>query len=101
MQIEIEQKYKRYGTDTWFPEQLNARLLLGNVSINGATPVANMRTYLKNVKIGNVLKKKNLSRAKVTITDDAVTDAPEILAQYRIDSLTEQENYTYHFMISQ
>ena len=98
--IEIEQRYKRYNERTWFPEQLNAKIILGDVSVNNAVPTANMRTYLRNVKIGVDIKPKNISRAVVSIADDASDNAEELLDLYRKDSLDERELRTYEFMDS-
>ena len=98
--IEIEQKYKRYDERTWFPDQLNARILLGSASVNGATPEARLRTYLRNVQLGAELKAKNISKAVVTIADDARKRADDLLIEYRQDSLDSREARTYEFMDS-
>ncbi len=100
IQIEIEQKYARYDERTWFPDQLNAQIIIGNASVNGAKPEARMRTYLKNVQIGTDLKPKNISRAVVSIAENANYKAEEILAKYRRDSLDDREQRTYEFMDS-
>ena len=98
--VEIEQKYQRYDERTWFPEQLNAQVFLGNVLLNGAQPEARMRTYLRNVEIGAQLKAKDISRALVTVADDATNNAEQRLAQYRRDTLDARERRTYEFMDS-
>lgn len=99
VQIEIEQKYKRLDERTWFPDQLNARVLFGNVEVEGALPEATVRTYIQNVTIGQEIKAKNISRAVVTIADDA-RERGDLLLQYRRDSLDSREERTYEFMDS-
>jgi hypothetical protein len=98
--IEIEQKYKRYNDRTWFPDQLNATVILGSASVNGATPEARLRTYLRNVQLGAELQPKKISKAVVTIADDARDKADQLLLQYRQDSLDSREARTYEFMDS-
>lgn len=98
--IEIEQKYRRYDERTWFPDQLNAKIILGMASVNGAAPEARARTYLRNVQLDAQLKPKDISRAVVSIADDARHNADELLVRYRQDTLDNRESTTYQFMDS-
>lgn len=98
--ISIEQRYKPYAPHIWFPDQLSAEISFGTIAINEFSPVAKVRTYLKDIKIGEDLKKKDISRAEVTIDELAVDNADKILGQYRVDSISEQEANTYTFMDS-
>jgi hypothetical protein len=98
--ISIEQRYKPYAPHIWFPDQLSAVIHIGAMKINEYTPVARVRTYLKDVKVGEDLAKKDISRAQVTIDELAVTDADKILAQYRVDTLSAKEERTYTWLDS-
>lgn len=98
--IEIEQHYRLHGDSTWFPDQLNARLIFYNILVNGAYPEASSRTYLKDVNLNQPLAKKDISRATVSINDDVNERAPELLARYRHDSLNPREKRTYEFIDS-
>lgn len=100
VQIEIEQKYKRLDERTWFPEQLNARIRFSNVGLQGAAPEATVRTYIQDVTIGESIKPKDISRALVTVADDARENADDLLVKYRRDSLDLREERTYQFMDS-
>lgn len=98
--IAIEQRYKPYAPHIWFPDQLTAEISFGTISMNNFKPVARARTYLKDIQVGADIKKKDISRAQVTIDELAVTDADKILNQYRVDSISAQEQNTYTFMDS-
>ena len=98
--ISIEQRYKSYAPHIWFPDQLSAEISFGTIAINNLRPVAKARTYLKDINIGNELKKRNISKAQVTIDELAVDNADKILEQYRVDSISKQEANTYSFMDS-
>ncbi len=98
--ISIEQRYKPYAPHIWFPDQLSAVIHFGSMKINEFTPVARVRTYLNDVKVGEDIAKKDISRAQVTIDELAVTDADKILAQYRVDTLSAKEERTYTWLDS-
>ena len=98
--ISIEQRYKPYAPHIWFPDQLSAVIHFGSFKINEFTPVAHVRTYLNDVKVGEDIAKKDISRAQVTIDELAVTDADKILAKYRVDTLTGKEARTYTWLDS-
>ena len=98
--ISIEQRYREYAPHIWFPDQLSANIRFSSIQLNGVQPIALMRTYLKDVKIGEDLKKKNISRAEVTIDELAVSNADKILAEYRVDTISKKEQNTYHVLDS-
>ena len=98
--ISIEQRYKPYAPHIWFPDQLSAEITFGSIAINEFKPVARVRTYLKDVQVGQDLKKRSISKAEVTIDELAVSNADKILGQYRVDSISAQEANTYTFMDS-
>lgn len=97
MGITIEQHYKKFGDNTWFPVQLNAEMDFASISVNNVNPIGKIRTTLKDIKINPVLNRKDISRAEITINDDAVKDAELILPKYRTDTLSDRENTTYVF----
>ncbi|MGB0177793.1 MAG: DUF5686 family protein, partial [Owenweeksia sp.] len=102
IQVEIEQLYKRYGDHTWFPTQLNAHLKMNNLSFNDAHPYGKLRTYLKDIKLNPELKKKDISRADLTITEQATDSlkAEQMLEVFRVDSLDGREKETYRVVDS-
>lgn len=100
LEISIEQRYQKFGNDTWFPVQLNAEMNFASLTINDINPYGKIRTYLKEVKINPELKAREISRADISINDDAVENADSILPQFRTDSLSSQESKTYVFMDS-
>lgn len=100
LEIRIRQQYKRFGPHRWFPVQLDADLDFKTVKINDAYPYAKMRTYLSKIQIDKELRKKDISRAEVTIAPDAVDNAEELLNEYRTDTLEARELRTYEFMDS-
>jgi hypothetical protein len=100
LQVTIEQQYKKVGDHTWFPSQLNAELEFRTIQINDVKPYGKMRTYIKDINIGEKLKRKEISRATMTIDDDAVKNADTLLAQFRVNPITEREAATYKTMDS-
>lgn len=98
--ITIEQQYKKFGDHSWFPVQLNAELEFTNINFNNTSPYGRMRTYIKDVNLAPKLKRKDISRAAMTVADDAVKQADKILAQNRHSAITEQEANTYTTMDS-
>lgn len=98
--ISIEQRYKPYAPHIWFPDQLSAEIHFSSISVNGFSPVANVRTYLHDVKVGADITKRDISRAQITIDELATTNADQILKSYRIDTLNTKEARTYSFMDS-
>lgn len=98
--ITIEQQYKRFGDHTWFPLQLNAEIILGNIIVGNAVPYARMRTYLKDVNLNAPLKRKDISRADMSIDEKAVDNADKILLDMRVDSLSAKEAETYRVIDS-
>lgn len=99
-QVSIEQRYKAYSPHVWFPDQLSAEIRFESMSVNSLSPIAKVRTYLKDVEVGSDLEKKNISRAQVTIDELAVDNAEKILGQYRVDTLSAQEARTYTWLDS-
>ena len=102
IQVEIEQLYKRYGDRTWFPVQLNAHLKMNSFSINNAKPYGMLRTYLKDINLSPELRKKDISRADLTITELATDSlkAEQLLDNFRVDSLDSRERETYRVVDS-
>ncbi len=102
IEVEIEQLYKRYGDHTWFPTQLNAHIRMNNLSFNDAKPYGKLRTYLKDIDLNPELKRKDISRADLTITEQASDSsrAEELLQIFRIDTLDRRERETYRVVDS-
>lgn len=98
--ISVEQRYKPYAPHIWFPDQLNAEIEFTNLIVGEFTPIAHVKTYLSDVKVGEDIKKRDVSKAQVTIDELAVIDADKILRQYRVDTLSDKEERTYNFMDS-
>ena len=98
--VSIQQLYRKFGDHTWFPIQLNAELQFPKIEIGHIYPYGRIRTYLKDVSINPTLNKKDISRADITVSDNAVDKKNPYLIDYREDSLTTQEKGTYRFLDS-
>ncbi len=98
--VSIEQQYIEYSPGLWFPDQLSAEIVFASLTANGANPYARMRTYLKDVKIGEELKRRDISTASITIDELAVENGEKLLNQYRVDTVSAKEEATYHFLDS-
>ncbi len=97
--IRIEQQYKNRGGH-WFPNQLHADLRIPGVVVNNLPLEARFRSYLKDIVIEGELRKKDISRALVSIDELATENAEPLLMDYRTDSLDLREQRTYEFMDS-
>lgn len=98
--VTISQEYKRYGKNSWFPEEFKARIDFNNIEVNNIEPYAYMRKKLFEVDLAPELKKSAIQRSSVYIEEDAASNAESILKDYRLDTLNAKENRTYTMMDS-
>lgn len=99
--IKIQQLYEKIDGKAWFPTQLNTTLSLGSILVNDMPVVGLGTTYLDSIKIDPPLK-RSMFRGKVSleVAKTAGKQSENNLDNYRVDSLTQRDLNTYHFMDS-
>ncbi len=108
--MKIQQKYKlieENGNKKWFPVQLNTDLIINSESIvlgsdGGATfkLIGIGKSYLKDIKLNPELNKKEFGHIALEVNEDAHKKDDEFWNEYRIDSLTKRDKFTYHIIDS-
>jgi len=109
--IHIQQKYDYVNHKQWFPIQLNTDWVYNNITLSDSTlssgnTVVNpddehnklkvvTRSYIKDIVLDTVLRKRDFGRVEVEIKDNAAKQPDSIWNKYRNDSLTLKEKHTY------
>ena len=93
--LKVQQRYTQINDEDWFPKQLNFTIELKetDLSIDG-------KTYLKNIKFIDKLKRKDFSEVALKYEEDAAEKKKDFWDDYRIDSLSKKEQVTYHVIDS-
>lgn len=115
--IHIQQKYEYVNSKQWFPVQLNTdwyynnSVLSDSAIIFGSKAPINpddehnklkvvSRSYIKNIVLDTVLRKREFGRVEVEVDNDASDKSEDFWNKYRIDTLTKKEKRTYRFIDS-
>ena len=96
--IKIQQQYENIAGH-WFPVQLNTDLRFNNL-LKGVPLVGIGKTYLQNVKINDQNIDAPFNRFDLEIESKSSQETEDFWATYRVDSLTEKDWATYHFLDS-
>ncbi len=104
LSFRVQQKYECIDGQYWFPVQLNTDLLLQHVAVSADSvqyPLVGIgKSYIKDIRINTELTKKEFSNVEIEVMPDAYSKADQLLAIYRIDSLSKREASTYDFIDS-
>ena len=111
LSINIQQKYDYIKNKQWFPVQLNTDWVYNNITLSDTTissgnEVVNpddehnklkvvTRSYIKDIVLDTVLKKKDFSRVEVEVANNASKQSDSIWNKYRNDTLSMKEKNTY------
>jgi len=109
--IHIQQKYEYVNHKQWFPVQLNTDWVYNNIQLSDSTMGAGnqainpddehnklkvvTRSYIKDIVLDTVLKKREFGRVEVEIANNASKQNDSIWNKYRNDTLSEKERKTY------
>lgn len=109
--IHIQQKYEFIKNKQWFPVQLNTDWVYNNIQMSDSTLSSENKTlnpddehnklkivtrsYIKDIVLDTVLKKRDFGRVEVEIADNASKANDSIWNKYRNDSLSAKEKKTY------
>ncbi len=111
--IHIQQKYEYVNNKQWFPIQLNTDWYYNNSMLTDSAimfgtnkgPVnpddehnklkVVSRSYIKNVVLDTVLRKREFGRVEVEVDNDASNKPEDFWNKYRIDTLSKKEKRTY------
>jgi hypothetical protein len=96
LDFRIQQNYQRVD-GIWFPEQLNTNLYLKEAKIGQFYLVADVRSYLREVRINPTLPKNVFDDVEVSLTPPRDTTQ---LAQYRSEKYDSLESRTFEFLDS-
>jgi len=98
--IKIRQMYELIDGKKWFPVQLNTTLEMYGVKLNNHHLMGIGRSYLKNIKIGAEVDKKEVKNIAVKMDPMASRRTDDYWIPHRGDSLSEKEMMTYHVIDS-
>ena len=114
--IHIQQKYDYVNKKQWFPVQLNTDWVYNNIQLNdstleGSNKASNpddehnklkivTRSYIKDIVLDTVLKKRDFGRVEVEIANNASKQNDSIWNKYRNDTLSAKEKKTYKIIDS-
>ncbi|MFI5205037.1 MAG: DUF5686 family protein, partial [Flavobacteriales bacterium] len=99
MGIKIQQLHSQIDGVTWFPAQLNARIVSYRSTINGIQLIGEATGYIRNIKLNAHVRNRDIEEVDLEMPD-AGTQHEKLLQEYRVDSLNEKEKYTYRFIDS-
>jgi hypothetical protein len=111
LSIRIQQKYDYVNKKQWFPVQLNTDWVYNNVTLTDSTlsssnKVVNpddehnkmkivTRSYIKDIVLDTVLRKRDFGRVEVEIANNASKQKDSLWGKYRNDTLSAKERTTY------
>ncbi len=112
--MRIEQMYELIDGKQWFPVQLKTEVFLGglivadsNIYISPGSDTTNIdfplgigKSYIRDINLNPGLKRSDFNNIAVEIKPKASERKPQYWDHYRIDSLTDRERNTYHFLDS-
>jgi hypothetical protein len=102
--VHIQQKYELVDGEHWFPVQLNTTITFDALSVGSGGQQSRLlgigKTYIKDIELNPNLVKKAFSHIEVEIDPNAAYQKEKQWKSFRIDSLTERDRQTYHFMDS-
>ncbi|HTA28275.1 MAG TPA: DUF5686 family protein [Bacteroidia bacterium] len=111
--IHIQQKYEYVNNKQWFPIQLNTDWYYNNSMLTDSAimfgtnkgPVnpddehnklkVVSRSYIKNVVLDTILRRREFGRVEVEVDNDASDKSEDFWNKYRIDTLSKKEKRTY------
>ncbi|HXP52003.1 MAG TPA: DUF5686 family protein [Bacteroidia bacterium] len=109
--IHIQQKYDYINGKQWFPVQLNTDWVYNNIQLSDTTLESSneatnpddehnklkivTRSYIKDIVLDTILKKRDFGRVEVEIADNASKQNDSVWNKYRIDTLSAKEKKTY------
>ncbi len=100
IQIKIQQMYKLFEGEHWFPIQLNSDVTLQMLSIGQHQVIAKGRSYIRDIVLNPELVRKEFNHLDVEV-DKAATERDEgFWNEYRTDSLTVKDRKTYQVIDS-
>jgi hypothetical protein len=100
LNLSVQQKYELVDGVHWFPVQLNTKIQMDGLVLNGPLKdvaiVGDGKSYLMNVLINPPLNRKDFDEVEVEVAPEAYEKGEEVLSGYRVRPLTKQELETYH-----
>ncbi|MCB0804876.1 MAG: carboxypeptidase-like regulatory domain-containing protein [Bacteroidales bacterium] len=115
----IEQMYELVDGEHWFPVQVNNLAILRNVIANDSAvnigfgdlpdsvaqnaaqiPFGIGKRYIRNIQINPEIKNREFGNAEVDVDPNANFRDEDFWRGYRVDSLTQKELNTYHYIDS-
>lgn len=98
--IKIQQMYEFLDNKQWFPVHLNTEITFNNLEAGSGKPVGIGKSYRSNIILEPELVKKQFDNISVEVLPDAVNRDEYYWNQYRSDSLSGKEVYTYRMIDS-
>ncbi len=113
--MRIQQMYEYIDDRQWFPVQLNTEVLLNNVRVSDSSvsistglpdslkmqiPFGKGTSYIRDINLNPDLHKRDFGNVEVEVDPNATHRNPDFWLGYRVDSLTDKEKNTYHYIDS-
>ncbi|MBC5993878.1 DUF5686 and carboxypeptidase-like regulatory domain-containing protein [Pontibacter cellulosilyticus] len=99
--IKLQQRFERTSPQNrWFLTELDAEITIPQLSFKGHQPYGRLRTYITNININPNLRKSDFGVIALAQKPDAHLQPDQLYQQYRPDSLTAKEQFTYTRMDS-
>jgi hypothetical protein len=100
MGIRIQQMYELIDDKKWFPVQLNTTIDFYGINLNRNHLVGIGRSYLKNIRLGADVERKEVKNIAVKMDPMATRRSDEFWLPHRGDSLSSKEAETYRVIDS-
>jgi len=100
MSIAIRQQYKLIGGQKWFPEQLHTDIQLTSINLMGVVPVAYGRSYLRDIELEPVLRRRDIGLNGVEIDPSAHEQPAQFWESYRVEGNENRDQETYRYIDS-
>jgi hypothetical protein len=98
--LKIQQQYSLIDGKQWFPQQLNFELHYKKYPTKYVGMKLTGKSYIKNVKLGVPLKKRDFDEKTIVMAPDATGKADEYWESQRVDTLDAREKKTYRVIDS-
>ncbi len=102
--IEIRQSYDLVDDKYWFPKELDTKLIFNTLELSEDSliyyMVAKGKSYLKDVKINEDIKRKEIGNIDFYVANKAFKQPDSLWQKYRQDSLSAKDLKTYRTMDS-
>jgi hypothetical protein len=102
--IRIQQQYSLIDSMNWFPVQLNTDVIFNNAAVQAGQVQVKLfgigKSYIRDVDLNPEKIRRQMDLLGIEVEPDSHQKPEEFWNSYRVDTLSERDLQTYHFLDS-